>query len=158
MELGGALAEEGCGVEVAGGVFADGVGSWCGEGCDFVEEAVEVGEGPGPAVAYVGGEGLEEGEGGVVGGEVEVAEVGGDVVEVGDLGEEAGDFYVGIFAGGDAAEEFEDGEVVVEDAGVGLLGGAEAGGDVGEARGVECGGVVGGDVGGGAGGGCGRLW
>ena len=30
---------------------------------------------------------------------VEVAEVGGDVGEVGDVGEEAGDFYVGVFAG-----------------------------------------------------------
>ena len=66
---------------------------------DFGEEAVEVGEGPGPAVAEVGGEGLEEGEGGAVGGEVEVAEVGRDVGEVGDVGEEAADFDVGIFAG-----------------------------------------------------------
>ena len=80
-------------------MFADGVGCWCGEGGDFGEEAGEVGEGPGPAVAVVGGEGLEEGEGGVVGGEVEVAEVGGDVREVRDLGEEAADFDVGIFAG-----------------------------------------------------------
>ena len=47
----------------------------------------------------------------------------------------------------DAAEELEDGQVVVEDAGVGLLGGTEAGGKVGEAGGVECGGVVGGEVG-----------
>ncbi len=83
---------------------------------------------------------------------MEVAEVGGDVIEVRDLGEEAADFYVGIFAVGDAAEDLEDGEFVIEDAGVGLLGGTEAGGEVGEARGVECGGVVGGDVG------DGRLW
>ena len=71
-----------------------------GEVGDFGEEAVEVGEGPGPAVAEVGSEGLEESEGGVVGGEVKVAEVGGDVIEVSDVGEEAADFYVGIFAGG----------------------------------------------------------
>ena len=57
---------------------------------------------------------------------MEVAEVGGDVIEVRDFGEEAGDFYVGVFAGADVAEELEDGEVVVEDAGVGLLGGGEA--------------------------------
>ena len=122
MEFGGALPEEGCGGKVAGRVLLDVVGG--GDGGNFGEEAVEVAEGPGPAVAGVGGEGLQEGQGGGVGGEMEVTEVGGDVVEVGDLGEEAADFYVRVFAVRDAAEELEDGEVVVEDAGVGLLGGA----------------------------------
>ena len=128
MEFGSALAQEGGGFEIGECVLGNLVGS--GEVGYVVEEAVEVGEGPGPAVAFVGGEGLEEGEGGVVGGEMEIAEVGGDVVEVGDVGEEAADFYVGIFAMGDAAEDFEDGEVVVEDAGVGLLSGTQTGGEV----------------------------
>ena len=40
--------------------------------------------------------------------ERDVAEKGGDAGEVGDFGEEAADFGVGIFAGLEAAEEFED--------------------------------------------------
>jgi hypothetical protein len=46
---------------------------------------------------------------------------------VGDLGEEAADLGVGIFAGLEAAEEFEDELLIVEDRSVGLLGRAGAG-------------------------------
>ena len=64
-----------------------------------------------------------------------------------DFGEEAADLGVGVFAGLEAAEEFEDEFLVVEDGGVGLLGGAGAGGEwAGAAGGGEGGGVVAGRV------------
>ena len=120
------MGEVASGMSLGGGAIGDGL-----------VEAGELFEGPGPAVAFVGGEGLEEGDGGVVGGAVEVAEVGWDMGEVGDVGEEARNFDVGIDAGGEAAEEFEDGRFAVEDAGVGLLDEANAGGEVGEGGGVD---------------------
>ena len=177
MHLGGAAAEEGGGVEVEAGVFAGEGGNFCGAGVggEFVEEGgqgadvfrggagdagfVEAGElveGEGPAVAFVFDEALEHGEGGlfVVGGLVavaaaaDVAEERRDAGEVGDFGEEAADLGVGVFAGLEAAEELEDQFLIVEDGGVGLLGGAGAGGEgVGAAGGGEGGGFVAGDGG-----------
>ena len=131
-----AAAEKACGVEVKRGVLADfvgrrlrgvDVGCWglrFGRGAvgDGLVEAGKFVERPLPAVAFVRRKGLEEAERGAVGGETEVAVVGGDVGEARGVGEEARDLYVRVFAGAEAAEEFEDGLLVVEDAGVGLLG------------------------------------
>ncbi len=61
--------------------------------------------------------------------ERDVAEEWGDAGEVCGFGEEAADLGVGIFAGLETAEEFEDELRVVEDRGVGLLGGAGARGE-----------------------------
>ena len=86
MEFGGATADEFGGGEIGacvledfggwrGGSFGAGCGgrSGRGEGCDGGVEVIELVEGPGPAVALIGSKGLEEGEGGVVGGAVDGA-------------------------------------------------------------------------------------
>ena len=103
-------------------------GQW--GGGDGLVVAGEFVEGELPAVALVFDEALEHGEGGLFGGwgaipfpaAADFAEEWGDAGEVGDFGEEAADFGVGVFAGLEAAEEFEDEFLVVEDGGVGLLG------------------------------------
>ena len=117
---------------------------WGGRGALVV--AGEFVEGELPAVAFIFDEALKHGEGGGFGagrtlaadaalaggsgaGTRDVAEEWGDAGELGDFGEEAPDFSVGIFAGLKAAEEFEDEVLAVEDGGVGLFGGAGAGGD-----------------------------
>ncbi len=67
---------------------------------------------------------------------------------MGDLGEEAADLGVGIFAGLETAEELQDEAIVVEDGGVGLLGGAgTCGQGIGAAYGLEGGGACADDLG-----------
>ena len=143
VNLGGAAAEECGGVKVEASVFA----SFCGDGltADAVEKrwrgsdrtgwwagydalvvAAEFVERVLPAIAFVFDQALKHGEGGSFGRSrrlaANIAEEGCDAGEVGDFGEEAADFCVGILAGLESAEEFEDEFLIVEDGGVGLLG------------------------------------
>ena len=67
-----------------------------------------------PAVAFVFYESLQDGEGGGAVAD-DFSEEWSDAGEVGDFGEEAANFGVRVFAGLDAAEEFEDEFGVVED-------------------------------------------
>ena len=102
----------------------------CGKDGDVVVVVREFVEGPLPAVAFVLDEALQHGEGGglaAFGTKRYVAKEWRDAWEVCGFGEEAADLGVGIFAGLQAAEEFEDELGVVEDRGVGLLRGAGAG-------------------------------
>src|ERR1039458_9078211 len=184
VELSGAAAEQGGGVEGKAGVLAsvggDGFGAGLVEegwrvsgvhrhrgGDDVLVVAGEFVEGELPAIALVFNEALKHGEGGPLGnggaialpaavdaalaggpgeGTRDLAEEGGDAGEAGDFGEEAADFRVGVFSGLEAAEEFEDELLAVEDGGVGLLGRAGAGGErAGAAGGIEDGGFVAGE-------------
>ncbi len=101
-----------------------------GERGDGVVVMRELVEGPLPAVAFVFDQALQHGDSGrlaVFGTEGDVAQEWGDAREVCGFGEEAADLRVGIFAGLQTAEEFEDELRVVEDRRVGLFRGAGAG-------------------------------
>ena len=121
-ELVGTLEEVGLDFFGGGGVVGD----------DGVELLGELESSPIPGVAFFGdyghGEGEDDGGGGGGGGGVEFdgTGVGGDLGEMA-LGEELEDFGVGIDAWLEAAEDFEENLLVVEDGGVGLFGGEEDG-------------------------------
>ena len=125
--LSGLLRNVGFGEEGGGRAFI----GWRGAGGrGFVKEGEFV-ECPLPSVTLVGDEALEHGGGGALAGGGDggdLAEEGSNTREVRDFGEEATDLDVGIFAGLEAAEKFEDDLRTVKDVGVGLLGGADAGG------------------------------
>ena len=101
-------------------------------GDDGVELLGELESGPIPGIAFFGdyghGEGEDDGGGGGGGGGMEFdgTGVGGDMGEM-LVGEELEDFGVGIDAWLEAAEDFEENLLVVEDGGVGLFGGEEDG-------------------------------
>ena len=131
MELAGGGAELVGALEEVGLEFFGGAGV---VGDDGVELLGELESGPIPGVAFFGdhghGEGEDDGGGGGGGGgggmEFDGTGVGGDMGEM-LVGEELEDFGVGIDAWLEAAEDFEENLLVVEDGGVGLFGGEEDG-------------------------------
>ena len=127
MELAGGGAELVGALEEVGLEFFGGAGV---VGDDGVELLGELESGPIPGIAFFGdyghGEGEDDGGGGGGGMEFDGTGVGGDMGEM-LVGEELEDFGVGIDAWLEAAEDFEENLLVVEDGGVGLFGGEEDG-------------------------------